>query len=51
MGLADEVAALLEEPERRRELAGNGRRLAEERYGWDAIGASLLDDVEAVVAP
>ncbi|HVG99166.1 MAG TPA: glycosyltransferase [Miltoncostaeaceae bacterium] len=51
VGLADEVAALLEEPERRRELAGNGRRLAEERYGWDAIGASLLDDVESVVAP
>jgi glycosyltransferase involved in cell wall biosynthesis len=49
VGLADEVAALLQDPERRSELAASGRRLAEERYGWEAIGAALLEDVEAVV--
>jgi glycosyltransferase involved in cell wall biosynthesis len=49
VGLADEVAALLQDPERRRELAAGGRRLAEERYGWEAIGAALLEDVEGVV--
>ena len=39
------------EPERRRELAGEARRLAEERYGWDADRRAAADDVEAVVAP
>ncbi len=47
--IADAVAGLLANPARRRELAGEARRLAEERYGWAAIGAAMADDLEALV--
>jgi len=47
---AAEVAGLLDDPARRRELAANARRLAEERYGWTAIGSGMLEDLEAVTA-
>jgi glycosyltransferase involved in cell wall biosynthesis len=48
-GLADAVAGLLRDPARRRALAHEARRLAEERYGWAAIGAGMAEDVEALV--
>ena len=48
--IAADVAALLQDPARRAARAANGRALAEERYGWDAIAAALTDDLEAVVA-
>jgi polysaccharide biosynthesis protein PslH len=49
--IAGEVAGLLDDPERRRALAANARALAEERYGWDAIGAAMVQDIESVIAP
>jgi glycosyltransferase involved in cell wall biosynthesis len=49
-GIADAVAGLLADPARRREMAAEARRLAEERYGWAAIGAGMADDLEALVA-
>jgi glycosyltransferase involved in cell wall biosynthesis len=48
-GLADAVVSLLRDPARRRALADEARRLAEERYGWAAIGAGMAEDVEALV--
>jgi glycosyltransferase involved in cell wall biosynthesis len=48
--IAADVAALLDDPARRSALAANGRALAEERYGWDAIAGALVDDLEEVVA-
>lgn len=47
--IADAVAGLLADPGRRDELAREARRLAEERYGWAAIGAAMADDLEALV--
>jgi polysaccharide biosynthesis protein PslH len=47
--IADAVAGLLADPARRQELAAAARRLAEERYGWAAIGAGMADDLEALV--
>ena len=47
--IADAVAGLLGDPARRRELAAAARRLAEDRYGWAAIGADMADDLEALV--
>ena len=47
--IADAVIGLLRDPARRRELAAEARRLAEERYGWAAIGAGMADDLEALV--
>ncbi len=47
--IAGAVAGLLSDPARRRELAAAARRLAEERYGWAAIGAGMADDLEALV--
>jgi polysaccharide biosynthesis protein PslH len=49
-GLADAVVGLLRDPARRRALAHEARRLAEERYGWAAIGAAMAEDVEALVS-
>ena len=43
------MAGLLADPARRGELAAEARRLAEERYGWAAIGAAMADDIEALV--
>jgi glycosyltransferase involved in cell wall biosynthesis len=47
--IADEVAGLLADAPRRRAMAGAARRLAEERYAWTAIGAAMIEDLEAVV--
>lgn len=47
--IADAVAGLLADPARREELAREARRLAEEHYGWAAIGAAMADDLEALV--
>lgn len=38
---ARRVVALLNDPERRRELGGNARRLAESNYAWGPIGKRL----------
>ncbi|MFN2383745.1 MAG: glycosyltransferase, partial [Gemmatimonadota bacterium] len=42
--LADGIAALLDHPERRRELGRAGRARVRERFGWD----SIVDRLEAV---
>jgi glycosyltransferase involved in cell wall biosynthesis len=41
---AEQVLALLRDPDRRRQLGANGRRLVETRYSWD----SLVDRMDAV---
>jgi glycosyltransferase involved in cell wall biosynthesis len=41
-GLAEALAALLEDPARRAELGAAGRRRARRRYGWDRIAAATL---------
>ena len=46
-GFADRVVELAGSPEERARLAAAGRRLAEERYGWDAIGDRLADLYES----
>jgi glycosyltransferase involved in cell wall biosynthesis len=48
--LADAVAALLEDEPRRQSLGAAGRRLAEERYSWDAVGRRLLEIYESLAA-
>jgi phosphatidylinositol alpha-mannosyltransferase len=48
--LADAVAALLDDEPRRQSLGAAGRRLAEERYSWDAVGRRLLDIYESLAA-
>lgn len=40
---------LLDRPDRRERLAANARRLVEERYDWQAIGARFVDLVEETV--
>ncbi len=40
-GLADAVAALLEDEPRRQRLGASARRLAQERYSWDDIARRL----------
>lgn len=51
---AEEFAAatlrLLSEPDLSARLAANGRRLMEERYGWDAIGTQLRQNYSEVLA-
>jgi len=47
---AQTVSKLLRDPERRRQLGEDGRKLVEERYGWDAIAAKLESFLEEVVA-
>ncbi|MBK9169503.1 MAG: glycosyltransferase [Bryobacterales bacterium] len=39
---AQAIEALLAEPERRSAIAREARRLAEERYGWEALGAEQV---------
>ncbi|HET7571453.1 MAG TPA: glycosyltransferase family 4 protein [Gaiellaceae bacterium] len=41
--LADAVEALLGDEERRQQLGAAARRLAQERYSWDAIALRLVD--------
>jgi glycosyltransferase involved in cell wall biosynthesis/GT2 family glycosyltransferase len=38
--MADEIAALLEDPDRRRELGRQARATVEERFNWDRIAAT-----------
>jgi glycosyltransferase involved in cell wall biosynthesis len=40
---ADATLELLDSPERIARMGQSARRLAEAEYGWDAIGAKLLD--------
>jgi phosphatidylinositol alpha-mannosyltransferase len=46
--LVDAVEELLEDEPRRRLLGAHARRVAEERYSWDAIAERLLDVYELV---
>jgi phosphatidylinositol alpha-mannosyltransferase len=46
--LTDAVASLLDDEPRREALGAAGRRLAEERYSWDAIAQRLVEIYEAV---
>lgn len=39
---AEAVASVLQDPDRRAALAAFGRRTAEERYGWNVIGQTLV---------
>ena len=48
--LADAVVGLLEDEPRREAMGDAGRRLAQERYSWEAIGRQLLDVYESLVA-
>jgi glycosyltransferase involved in cell wall biosynthesis len=48
--LHDELAALLGDPARRATLATAARRLADERYGWDAIARAHLDLYDTLLA-
>jgi phosphatidyl-myo-inositol alpha-mannosyltransferase len=47
--LVDAVAGLLEDEPRRASLGGSARRVAEERYSWDAIAERLARIYEQVV--
>jgi phosphatidylinositol alpha-mannosyltransferase len=46
--LAEAIVRLLEDEPRRRRLGSAARRIAEERYSWDAIGARLARIYEDV---
>jgi len=46
--LTDAVVAMLEDEPRRCELGAAARRVAEERYSWDAIARRLVDVYELV---
>jgi phosphatidylinositol alpha-mannosyltransferase len=48
--LAEAVEALLADEPRRQAMGVAGRRLAQERYAWDAIGRRLIDIYSAVAA-
>lgn len=48
--LADAVLGLLADESRREAMGAAGRRLAQERYAWDAIARTLLDIYEQVAA-
>jgi glycosyltransferase involved in cell wall biosynthesis len=47
--LASAVAELLQSDERATALAHAGRRLVEERYTWEQLGARLVDAVNALM--
>ncbi|BDU16080.1 glycosyltransferase family 4 protein [Lysobacter auxotrophicus] len=49
-GFANAVLSLLESPSRVAELGIEARRLAEDEYGWEAIGTRLLRAYEPLVA-
>jgi phosphatidylinositol alpha-mannosyltransferase len=49
--LVEAVTALVEDEARRTTLGAGGRRIAEERYSWDAIAARLVEIYESVGAP
>jgi phosphatidylinositol alpha-mannosyltransferase len=48
--LANAVVALLADEPRRQAMGVAGRRLAQERYAWDAIGRRLIDIYNKVAA-
>ncbi|HSX21600.1 MAG TPA: glycosyltransferase family 4 protein [Gaiellaceae bacterium] len=48
--LTEAVVALLEDEPRRQALGTAGRRLAQDRYSWEAIARRLLDTYESLVA-
>lgn len=48
--LTEAVVALLEDEPRRQSLGNAGRRLAQERYSWEAIARRLLDMYESLAA-
>jgi len=47
---ADAVNRLLEDEQLRQQLSLNGRRLVEERYGWDQCAARLVGFVEGIAS-
>ncbi|MBW8823331.1 MAG: glycosyltransferase [Xanthomonadales bacterium] len=47
---ADRILALLNDPVHRAALGREARRLAEARYGWDAIGEAMLPHYERLLA-
>jgi glycosyltransferase involved in cell wall biosynthesis len=46
--LVEAVEGLLADEPRRQAMGAAGRRLAQERYSWDAIAARLVDIYESV---
>ena len=49
-GFAEATLALLASPERAARMGAAARDLAQARYGWDAIGASLLECYERLLS-
>lgn len=49
-GFADRILSLLDDPEHRASLGREARRLAEARYGWDAIGDAMLPYYDRLLA-
>jgi glycosyltransferase involved in cell wall biosynthesis len=47
--LADAVLRLLDDPALRAKLAANGKKLVQQRYGWERIGASLEQLLHQIV--
>jgi glycosyltransferase involved in cell wall biosynthesis len=47
---ASAVASLLEDPGRRRELGGAGRRLVEEKFAWPQVAREFAARLEAAVS-
>ncbi|MGO4220686.1 glycosyltransferase family 4 protein [Lysobacter sp. TAF61] len=45
------VVTLMDSPDKVARMAAAARQLAEQRYGWDAIGAQLLDRYGRLLAP
>jgi starch synthase len=48
--VADAVVTLLADEPRRQAMGVAGRRLAQERYAWDAIARRLVEIYESLVA-
>jgi phosphatidylinositol alpha-mannosyltransferase len=49
--LTEAVVQLLEDEPRRQALGAAGRRLAQERYAWDAIARRLVEIYDSVLTP
>ena len=48
--LAEAIASLLDDPERRARLGANGRKRAEETFSWRAVAATVAAAYEKVIA-